>query len=424
MEGMRLESVASPPDSNDVIYVSTSQDGNLPLEQLGVYKSTDSGMTWRYLPGSQNPVCGALTIDHHDQATVYLGSFSYWYDPNAWSRKTRDAGTNWEQFEEELLYRIVPSPWTSRLLLATQTFGGNYGLHISTDDGQTWQGLCGAEISLVSDEIVFSWGDSVTVMACLYEGSQGGRWGLCRSRYGGYTWEQSLAGRVSGFDQDPVNADHWIAVVRSNAGDVSLLFESFDNGDTWESRPLPDGIFYVEQVFFDLWNPQTIYLGGASAWVRLGNYRSTDGGYTWETMNDGLPDLDYHWEIQQLRDPPGEMLMARWDGVWRWTNRVLADGSPLGGVETLRIEAVAPCPFRDKLTAGFLCGEPGPVTAGVYSLEGRLVRTLTERAVGAGRHKLSWDGRRADGESAAPGVYVLRLASPTGRVATTVVKVR
>jgi hypothetical protein len=36
------------------------------------------------------------------------------------------------------------------------------------------------------------------------------------------------------------------------------------------------------------------------------------------------------------------------------------------------------------------------------------VRTLVRGALVAGRHALVWDGRRDDGGSAAPGVYLVR----------------
>lgn len=64
LEGMAVESVATPPDSADVIYASRGPlYESTPVESLGVYKSTDGGMTWRFLAESVNPRCGALTMD-------------------------------------------------------------------------------------------------------------------------------------------------------------------------------------------------------------------------------------------------------------------------------------------------------------------------------------------------------------------------
>jgi hypothetical protein len=54
----------------------------------------------------------------------------------------------------------------------------------------------------------------------------------------------------------------------------------------------------------------------------------------------------------------------------------------------------------------------GPATVSVYDLAGRRVRTLVEGEVTPGRHRLTWDGRDASGNRAAPGVYLAKLEAP------------
>lgn len=128
-------------------------------------------------------------------------------------------------------------------------------------------------------------------------------------------------------------------------------------------------------------------------------------------MNEGLPNVNYYCEIAPVRDRPGELLLARWDGLWLWTDRVVAEEAPVAKAGVLRIEAVRPSPFRDRVTARFVCGVPGVVSAAVYSLEGRLVRTLMEDTIVAGSGGLTWDGITSSGLAAAPGAYVLRVQS-------------
>lgn len=151
----------------------------------------------------------------------------------------------------EMFYRIVPSPWNPGRLLATATFGGNYVLALSVDDGSTWQYICGGgEALLVTNNVVFSWADSVVAFACVYERTPEGRSGLCRSRDGGLTWEEALRGFVYGFDQDPEDGRHWVAI--ADVWTRGLRFwESFDDGETWQDRPLIAGSYFVEQVVFD-----------------------------------------------------------------------------------------------------------------------------------------------------------------------------
>jgi flagellar basal-body rod modification protein FlgD len=47
------------------------------------------------------------------------------------------------------------------------------------------------------------------------------------------------------------------------------------------------------------------------------------------------------------------------------------------------------------------------VVARLYDARGRIVRTLQDATMPAGRYRLSWDGRDASGRSVAAGVYFL-----------------
>ena len=71
---------------------------------------------------------------------------------------------------------------------------------------------------------------------------------------------------------------------------------------------------------------------------------------------------------------------------------------------------VAPNPFNPNTTIRFTLAEPGPVTAVVFDLAGRAVRTLAAgRDFAPGRHALRWDGRSDAGRRVASGVYVVRV---------------
>jgi len=69
-----------------------------------------------------------------------------------------------------------------------------------------------------------------------------------------------------------------------------------------------------------------------------------------------------------------------------------------------------PNPFRPTTRIAFSVPRTTLVTARVYSVDGRLVRTLAEeRTYGAGRHTVRWDGRTGDGDPAPTGVYFFVL---------------
>ncbi len=49
------------------------------------------------------------------------------------------------------------------------------------------------------------------------------------------------------------------------------------------------------------------------------------------------------------------------------------------------------------------------VELAVFDIQGRRLRTLLDRSIPAGRYTVEWDGKLADGSSAASGVYFARL---------------
>jgi hypothetical protein len=68
-----------------------------------------------------------------------------------------------------------------------------------------------------------------------------------------------------------------------------------------------------------------------------------------------------------------------------------------------------PNPFNPATTIVFDLPQAGHATLRVYDLAGRLVTTLADRALAAGRHTLRWDGHDAHGTPVASGVYLYRL---------------
>ena len=70
----------------------------------------------------------------------------------------------------------------------------------------------------------------------------------------------------------------------------------------------------------------------------------------------------------------------------------------------------SPNPFNPVTRIAFDVPSPGgPVGLRVYTASGRLVRTLVEREVGAGRYSVEWNGTDESGAAVASGVYFYRL---------------
>ncbi len=89
--------------------------------------------------------------------------------------------------------------------------------------------------------------------------------------------------------------------------------------------------------------------------------------------------------------------------------------TPTTARAVMQVGSAYPNPFNPRTQVDFSVERPGQVTAHVYDLRGRTVRTLLDADVAAGSHSLMWDGTADNGASVASGVYMLRLVS-TGAV--------
>ncbi len=84
-----------------------------------------------------------------------------------------------------------------------------------------------------------------------------------------------------------------------------------------------------------------------------------------------------------------------------------AEGSP--SVQPARLSQNAPNPFNPSTVIAYEVGRAGPIKLHVFDVAGRLVRTLVDANVPAGRHTVRWDGRDEQGRQVASGRYYYRL---------------
>ncbi|MCK4413811.1 MAG: hypothetical protein KAY32_09720 [Candidatus Eisenbacteria sp.] len=80
--------------------------------------------------------------------------------------------------------------------------------------------------------------------------------------------------------------------------------------------------------------------------------------------------------------------------------------------KAMRLFQNRPNPFTPETRIGFELAQAGRVELGIYGVDGRLIRTLVEEQRAAGSHEVIWDGRDAEGQKVAGGVYFYKLAAP------------
>jgi hypothetical protein len=98
--------------------------------------------------------------------------------------------------------------------------------------------------------------------------------------------------------------------------------------------------------------------------------------------------------------------------------KVTLDGRVIGDTPTNQpvvqrsaLRPNVPNPFNPRTTVYFDVAVAGRVDVRVYSLSGRLVRTLVSGEMPAGSHEVMWDGTDGAGRTVASGTYLVRLVA-------------
>jgi len=84
-------------------------------------------------------------------------------------------------------------------------------------------------------------------------------------------------------------------------------------------------------------------------------------------------------------------------------------GVDVADVSGMRLGRNVPNPFSTETAISYNMRSPGKVRLEVYTLTGRLVRTLVDRSVDAGSHRATWDGKDGRGRDVGSGVYYYRI---------------
>jgi hypothetical protein len=143
----------------------------------------------------------------------------------------------------------------------------------------------------------------------------------------------------------------------------------------------------------------------------LGCFRTTDGGTSWHRWNNGMPDYAWATELALIdqRATTGEVfVVAGTFGRSAW-KREISGGDAVaakvpGPPRAVDLAPNQPNPFGDRTMIEFSLPSPGAARLRVFDAAGRLIATLLDRALPAGVHRLTFDGRHVP-----PGVYWCRL---------------
>ena len=275
----------NPADSKN-IYLLNSTWGNAG----GIYKSDDSGSTWRYISDDMpeswlktSKRMNDLAISSTDPNRIYAGSSRYIYT-------SKDYGKTWEQkiskYKENgwthtginvfgQTRKVLPSlSDKNELYIAT----ADHGLLASTNNGTSWNE------SLPDESMARNiWDLSMcnTKPHTLHAVVSSSKSQLCTMKYTNKNWTKSCnhfekSARYEKISVSPHDCSIVYLALNKN------FYRSNDGGMTWKPQIIGTNNNKINVIEFDTLNPERVYLGTSN-----GLYLSNDNGTNWLKLNTG-----------------------------------------------------------------------------------------------------------------------------------------
>ena len=297
------------PSGGDITAITTSANGHLFAisRDVGLFRSTDKGLTWMALNTGLDVSSTLNSVVCDDLGYVYLCSPTGLYSSS-------DDGINWKL--------LFSNPMSCVTITAKGTIvAGDLYYPIcyrSTDRGVTW---------VTSDTIPTLFG--IISLASKRDSNlflMTQRNGVFRSMTDGQTWSSASNGFVIPSVGAPMLYGGPIYIAEN--GDIFsivnfLVYRSLDNGGHWKLMPMdtvsgPVGTEYVGDFSSFLMTEDGTMFTGSYARV-TGVERSTDSGFTWAEVNNGLTE----WLVECIAaDSNGNIYAGTGgSGVFKSTNK-------------------------------------------------------------------------------------------------------
>ncbi len=298
--GRSLGASGSPGRPNEYYFGATGG---------GLWKTTDGGTNWSPVTDGQitSSSIGAVAVAETNPDIVYIGGGETQLRGSITQGdgvyKTTDGGKTWRHLglkETQAISRIRVHPTNPNIVYVAalgHPYGDNEerGVFRSTDGGNTWKKVLYVSDKAGAADLIIDRTNPNVLYASTWQVYRKAykMWGggpdckLWKSLDGGDTWinltqnpgmPEGPIGKI-GVTVSPVDPNRVWAIVEANEGGV---FRSDDGGWTWErlndERKLRQRAFYYSRIYADPQDKETVYCLNVRFW------KSTDGGKTFDVQ--------------------------------------------------------------------------------------------------------------------------------------------
>lgn len=320
-----------------------------------------------------------------------------------------DKGANWGS--------VVPpgsgsttafvAPYVLSPFSSTTLYAGRAIVYRTTNGGTNW--VAGG---VISGRALISMSASATLSGRILVGCEPDLSGnaVWLSDNEGVSWTNISAGLPNRYPLDVVVAPNDAATLYVTFGgyDISHVWKSTNGGASWQSigDNLPDLPTWALAV--DPLHPTHLYVGND-----LGVFASPDGGITWGSFREGLPEAVLVSDLVVTPGPRRLRVVTHGNGVFDRPLPELITGVADQGGRARPPSLIAwPNPFAGRVQIRLADDAPRSeeLNLVIVNVAGRLVRQL---AVTDHAGTTTWDGNDDSGREVADGVYWARMAGPS-----------
>jgi photosystem II stability/assembly factor-like uncharacterized protein len=303
----------------------------------GVWKTEDGGLNWTCVSDGyfKTGCVGAIAVSEWDPNVVYVGMGEVPIRGNVSHGdgvyKSLDSGKTWKQMgleDTRHISRIRVHPRDHNLVYAAalgHVYGPNSqrGVFRSSNGGATWDKILFRSEEAGAIDLAMDPNNPRILYAAVWEAgrtpfslSSGGPGsGLFKTTDGGDSWVEisrnpglpkNVLGKI-GVAVSPAQPDRVWAIVEAKDGGV---FCSENGGETWrkmnDDRNLRQRAWYYSRIYADPKDPETMYV------LNTGFYRSVDRGRTFSSIR--VPHGDNH-DLWIDPEDPGRMINSNDGGA-------------------------------------------------------------------------------------------------------------